>query len=217
MFSPRTTGFPFAWASAVSCLCFVMAPAIGSSQTAPVVTAEVHGRAAGVAPGDTVALTPDYLIGPNDLLSIVFWREKDLSADVVVRPDGKISLPLLNDVLVAGLTPEQLRRKLSDDARRFLEDPVVTVIVKQIANNRVFIVGEVKQPGPQLLSGPTTVLQLIAMAGGLTELADEKHIVITRTEGGQQRTFDFSYSQVVKRKALAQNILLKPGDTVVVP
>jgi polysaccharide biosynthesis/export protein len=206
-----------AWAAAVSSLCILIASANGSPQTAP---PRAPGAATPERPwnaGSAATQPADYLIGPNDVLSVVFWREKDLSAEVVVRPDGKISLPLLNDVQVGGLTPEQLRLHLADEARRFVEDPVVTVIVKQIANNKVFIVGEVRQPGPQLLSGPTTVLQLIAMAGGLTDLADRKHIVVTRTEGNQSRSYEFNYSDVVKGKGLAQNILLKPGDTVVVP
>lgn len=163
------------------------------------------------------AAPADYVIGPTDVLAITFWREDKLSGDVVVRPDGKISLTLLNDVQAAGLTPDQLRRKLTDAARRFIEDPVVGVSVKQVNNNKAFITGQVAHPGPFAMTGPTTVLQLIAMSGGLTEFADRKHIMVTRVERGTTASYEFNYDDVLKRKNLAQNIVLKPGDTVVVP
>jgi polysaccharide export outer membrane protein len=159
-----------------------------------------------------------YLIGPDDVLSVVFWREKDLTSDVVVRPDGKISLPLLNDIQAGGLTPEQLREAVDVEARRFVEDPSVTVIVKQIKSRRLFITGQVEKPGVYALGGPTTVLQLIAMAGGLKEFADGRRILIMRTDAtGHQIGSPFNYEQVLAGKNLEQNIELKPGDTVVVP
>ena len=159
----------------------------------------------------------DYVIGATDVLSVVFWGEKDLSTEVTVRPDGKISLPLLNDVVAAGLTPEQLRRALTDRASRFLEAPVVTVVVRQVNNNLAFVTGQVMRPGPYVLSGSTTVLHLLAMAGGFTEFADKKHILITRIENGVQRAHTFNYDDVVKRQDLSHNLVLKAGDTVVVP
>jgi len=160
---------------------------------------------------------PDYIIGPSDQLSIVFWREKELSADVLVRPDGKISLPLLNDVQAGGLTPEELRVKVTEAALRFVEDPNATVVVRQINSRKVFITGEVVKPGEYALAGPTTVLQLIATAGGIKEYADKEKIVILRTENGRETVLKFNYQQVVKQQKPAQNITLKPGDTVVVP
>lgn len=165
----------------------------------------------------SVDVAADYVLGPTDVLSVVFWGEKELTSEVTVRPDGKISLPLLNDVVAAGLTPEQLRRHLTDRAKRFLETPVVTVVVRQVNNNRVFVTGQVLRSGPYVLSGPTTVLQIVAMAGGFTEFADRKHILITRIANGVQRAFTFNYDEVVKRQDLSQNLILKPGDTVVVP
>ena len=162
-------------------------------------------------------LAPAYLIGPDDVLSIVFWRDKDMSADVAVRPDGKISLPLLSDVQAAGLTPLQLRDLLTEEAKRFVEDPNVSVVVKLINSRKVFVTGEVLKPGPYLLTGPTTVLQMIAIAGGLKEYADSKHITIMRTEAGRTLGFEFNYKDVAQRKKLSQNIELKPGDTLVVP
>ena len=164
-----------------------------------------------------VATPADFVIGPNDVLTVVFWRDKDMSSDVAVRPDGKISLPLLNDVQAAGLTPEQLRQQITSAAARLVEDPTVTVVVKEINSRKVFITGQVAKPGPYPLTGPTTVLQLIAMAGGVLEYADAKNITVMRTESGKPVSFGFNYKDVVKRKNLKQNIELRPGDTVIVP
>jgi polysaccharide export outer membrane protein len=165
----------------------------------------------------SVAPPPDYVIGPDDVLSVVFWREKDLTTDVVVRPDGRISIPLLNDITVTGLTPEQVREKLTVEAARFVQDPNVTIIVKQINSRHVFITGEVAKPGPYPLNGPTTVLQLISIAGGFLEYADSKNVLIMRNEGGRPTSHRFNYKEVIERRNLTQNIELKPGDTVIVP
>jgi polysaccharide export outer membrane protein len=164
-----------------------------------------------------VATPADFVIGPNDVLTVVFWRDKDMSGDVAVRPDGKISLPLLNDVQAAGLTPEQLRQALTAAAAKYVEDPSITVVVKEINSRRVFITGQVARPGPYALTGPTTVLQLISMAGGVAEYAHSKNITIMRTENGRPISFRFNYKEVINRKNLKQNIELKPGDTVIVP
>src|SRR6185295_1948896 len=123
----------------------------------------------------------DFVIGTEDVLGVVFFREKDMSADVVVRPDGKISLPLMNDIQAAGLTPDQLRERVEQEASRYFEDPNATVIVKQINSRKVFITGQIAHPGPFPVVQPTTVLQLIATAGGLNEFADSEHIIIWRT------------------------------------
>jgi polysaccharide export outer membrane protein len=170
------------------------------------------------APAPTGAPLPDdYVIGAEDILTIVFWREKDLSGEVAVRPDGRISLPLINEIEAAGLTPEQLRVKVTEAAEKLLEQPTVTVMVKQINSRKVYITGQVAKPGPYALSGPMTVVQLIAMAGGVHEYADDKNIAIMRTENGKQISLRFNYEEVKKRKKLEQNIQLKPGDTVIVP
>lgn len=158
-----------------------------------------------------------YVIGPGDVLSVVFWRDKDLSAEVTVRPDGKITLPLLNDVTAQGLTPEQLRERVTEAAKKFVEDPNPTVIVKEINSRRVFITGQVEKSGPYPLSASMTVLQLIATAGGLREFAQRKNITVLRLEAGQQVIYGFNYQDVLDRKNLEQNIELKPGDTIVVP
>jgi polysaccharide export outer membrane protein len=165
----------------------------------------------------TTATPPTYVIGPSDILSIVFWRDKDMSADVLVRPDGNITLPLLNDIQAAGLTPAQLRERVLTESRRYLEDPSPTVVVKEIHSRQVFITGQVEKPGPYPLATPTTVLQLIATAGGLKEYVDGRNILVTRSENGRQTAYMFDYQDLIKHKNFRQNIELKPGDTVVVP
>lgn len=181
----------------------------------PVVAPAPTGVPAG-APGG-VATPTDYVIGADDVLTVVFWRDKDMSTDVVVRPDGKITLPLLNDIDAAGSTPEQLRDRIAKASAEFIEDPSVTITVKQINSRKVFITGEVTRPGPYPLTTPTTVLQLIAMAGGLNQFAQRDEIVVMRTENGQALSLPFDYAAVAKRKKLQQNVLLKPGDVVLVP
>jgi polysaccharide export outer membrane protein len=177
----------------------------------PVASAPAPNAPKGIAP------PTDYVIGPDDQLSVVFWRDKDMSADVTVRPDGKITLPLLNDIQAAGLSPDQLREKVTDQAKRYVEDPQPTIVVRMINSRKVFITGQVAKPGPYSLMAPTTVLQLISMAGGLTEYAHGKKISIMRTENGRQIAYHFNYNDIAAGKNMRQNIELKPGDTVVVP
>lgn len=189
------------------------------------VMAGVSAAQAPAAPAPPAQVAPagvtppaDYIIGAADSLSILYWDHKEMSSDVVVRPDGKISLPLLNDVMAVGLTPEQLRTRIADAAAKFIEAPNVMVIVKDIKSREVFITGEVSKSGPYPINGPMTVLQLITIAGGLQEFADGKHISIIRVENGQPVSYLFNYDEVVKkRKNLKQNIQLRPGDQVVVP
>lgn len=197
--------------AAAALLVFLGCTPSGEAQTASATTAAAALAAVPAPPPG------DYTIGPDDILTIVFWKEKDMSSDVAVRPDGRISLPLLNDVDAAGLTPEQLRVKLAAAADKFLEEPTVTVVVKQINSRKVFITGQVPKPGPYPLTGPTNVVQLIAMAGGVLEYADSENIVIMRTVNGKPMSYEFNYKDVAKRKNLGQNIELKPGDTIIVP
>jgi polysaccharide export outer membrane protein len=159
----------------------------------------------------------DYVIGPDDVLTVVFWRDKDMTSEVTVRPDGKITLPLLNDVQASGLTPDQLRAQLTESASKLFEDPTVVVVVKEINSRKVFVTGNVSKPGVYELSAPTTVLQMIATAGGLLEYAKAKDIRIMRTENGKPVSLKFNYKDVSQGKKLEQNILLKPGDTVIIP
>jgi polysaccharide export outer membrane protein len=163
------------------------------------------------------AVDADYTIGADDVLTIAFWGEKDMSGDVIVRPDGKITLPLINDVVAAGLSPEQLRVRVAELAAQYFQNAQATVIVKEINSRRVFITGQVEKPGAYPLTTRTTVMQLIALAGGLKEFAKGNRIVIMRTAGGRDVHFAFDYRQVVEGRNLDQNVEMKPGDTVVVP
>jgi len=201
-----------------------LALAQGSTQPAPRPSQAAPPQPpAGVTPPVVVTpptgLTPpaDYLIGVEDVLTIVFWRDKDLSGDVTVRPDGMISVPLINEIRAAGLTPDQLRQQLVELAAKYIADPNAVVVVKQINSRKVFITGMVNKIGSYSLTAPMTVLQLIAMAGGLAPFADEENIVVVRTEKGRQTSYRFNYKEVTKRKKLEQNIWLQPGDQVVVP
>ena len=194
------------------------APAAGSGRSAvPASTPPAPSAAPTAAPAAAVVPPPGYVIGANDVLGVVFWREADLSGDVTVRPDGNISLPLLNDVKAAGRTPEELRAALVAAAARFVEDPNPTIVVKQINSLKVFVTGNVMKPGPYALLEATSVLQLISMAGGLKEFADDRNIIVIRTENGRQSSFRVNYHDVIRRRSLKQNIVLKSGDTVVVP
>jgi polysaccharide export outer membrane protein len=191
-----------------------VAVATAEPQSAP---AGGRGPAAASETANAIVPPPGYVIGAEDVLAVLFWREKELSGDVAVRPDGKITLPLINDIQAAGLTPDELRDRVNKMASQFVEDPNATVLVRAINSRKVFITGQVAKPGAYPLGGPTTVLQLIAMAGGVAEYADSENIAIMRTENGRPQALRFNYKDVSKRKNLAQNIELKPGDTIVVP
>ena len=168
-------------------------------------------------PTPGIATPADYVIGPDDALDVIVWRDKDMSASVQVRPDGKISLPLVNDIQAAGLTPDQLRETVKAAVARFVTDPSVTIVVRQINSRKVYVTGSVNKPGPFPLSDTMTVLQMLALAGGLSEYANGKEILVMRTERGQTQSFKFNYKDVSKGKNLQQNIVLRPGDTIVVP
>jgi polysaccharide export outer membrane protein len=197
----------------VSVLAVGASSALPAQQPAPNRTS----RNAPAAVPTGVPVPADYVIGAEDVLTIVFWREKEMTGDVTVRPDGRISLPLVNEIAAAGLTPEQLRAKVTEEADKYIENPTVTVVVKEIHSRKVFITGQVSKPGPYALGCPTTVVQLIAMAGGLQEYAKEKEITIVRTENGRPVSVRFNFADFKKGKNLQQNITLKPGDTIVVP
>ncbi len=158
-----------------------------------------------------------YTIGADDVLTIVFWKEPEMSGDAVVRPDGRISLPLLDEIRAAGLTPAQLRVELERAAAKFVRDPNATVVVKQINSLKVFITGMVARPGGYPITGRMTVLQLIALAGGLQEYADREHVVVVRLQDGRQTSYRFNYKEVAQQKRIEQNLELKAGDTVLVP
>lgn len=168
-----------------------------------------------VAAGAAVVPPPDYVVGADDVLAIVFWKEPDISSGHVrVRPDGKISLPLLGDVAAASLAPDQLKQQLEALARPFFANVAATVMVSEINSRKVFITGEVGHPGGFRLNGPMTLLQALALAGGFTESADKDRVEIVSSDAGQPARRRFSYKAIVKGKA--PDVALKPGDTVVV-
>jgi polysaccharide export outer membrane protein len=158
----------------------------------------------------------EYVIGPDDTLHISVWKEPDLTATLPVRPDGKISLPLLNDVPAAGLTPMQLKDSITEKLKKYIADPHVTVVVTAMNSRRFFVTGEVVHSGPMPLLPNMTVLQALSSAG-FSQFANVKGIYLLRTENGRQVKLPFNYKEVVKGNHPEQNIMLKPGDTVVVP
>ncbi|HZQ96684.1 MAG TPA: polysaccharide biosynthesis/export family protein [Candidatus Sulfotelmatobacter sp.] len=158
----------------------------------------------------------DYVIGADDMLRISVWKEPDLSETLPVRPDGKVSMPLLNDIPAAGLTPLQLKDSITEKLKKYIADPRVTVVVTAMNSRRVFVTGEVVHSGPMALLPHMTMLQALSQAG-FTQFANLKNIYLLRTENGRQVKLPFNYKDVVKGNHPEQNILLKPGDTLVVP
>ena len=188
--------------------------AAGASQ------AQEAARNAGSAPSAQVApATTDagYKIGPQDVLRIDVWKEPEISRSVPVRPDGKISLPLLNDVQAAGLTAMELANVISEGLKKFINSPQVTVSVSEINSRRVYVTGEVTRPGAFPLLPNMNVLQALTSAGGFTQFARTKSIYVLRTEDGKQVKHPFNYKDVVNGKKPEDNITLQPGDTIVVP
>jgi len=166
---------------------------------------------------EVAADSDQYLIGPEDVLTIHVWKEEALSRTAPVRMDGKISLPLIDEVQAAGLTPLQLKGVLTKKLKNFIENPVVSVIVTEANSFKVYVAGEVKNPGVFRLRSETTLLQIIPMAGGFTEWADQKKILIIRKEGGKEKRTTVNYKKALKGEEPASELLLKPGDTIVVP
>jgi polysaccharide biosynthesis/export protein len=172
---------------------------------------------AAVTPAAPAAGEEEYKIGPQDVLQVDVWKEAELTRRVPVRPDGKISLPLLNDVQAAGLTPTQLSSVLTEGLKKFINSPQVTVTVSEINSRRVYITGEVAHAGAIPLLPNMTVLQALSSSGGFTQFAKTKAIYILRTEDGKQVKHPFNYKDVRAGKNTDQNILLLPGDEIVVP
>ena len=160
---------------------------------------------------------PNYVIGAQDVLDVSVWKEPDVSRVVPVRPDGKISLPLLNDVQAAGLTPPQLAAQITDSLKKYVTTPQVTVIVTTINSQRVYILGEVTRPGAYPILPGMSVLQALSSAGGFTQYARVKSIFVRRFENGKEVKYPFNYKDVINGKKPEQEILLKAGDTIVVP
>lgn len=176
----------------------------------------------GIAPAVFAAPTPavgggDYEIGAEDVLEISVWREKDLQREVLVRPDGWLTFPLVGNVAAAGKTPQQLENDIRQRLRKFIPDPEVSVTVKKIQGLKVFVTGRVGKPGEYVIGRYVDVLQALSLAGGLTPFAKEDKIKVIRRQAGKETVIPFDYSEVKKGKSLQQNITLKSGDVIVVP
>ena len=171
-------------------------------------------HASAVSPAKVSA---DYVIGPDDVLDVSVWKEQDLTRTLQVRPDGRISMPLLNDVQAAGFTPSQLAQTISERLKKYLTAPQVTIIVTQINSQRVYVIGEVTRPGAYPLLPGMTILQAISSAGGLTQFANSKKIFLMRNENHIQTKYPFSYKEVLDGRKAEENLPVKPGDTIVVP
>lgn len=164
-------------------------------------------------PGSQASQT--YVIGPDDTLYVSVWKEPDLTETLPVRADGKISMPLLNDVQAAGLTPMQLGAALTDKLKKYVSDPHVTIVVTQMNSQRVYVTGEVLHPGAMNLTPNMTILQALSSAG-FTQFANTKGIYVLRNQNGAETKLAVNYKRLIKGEG-GQNIALKPGDTIVVP
>jgi polysaccharide export outer membrane protein len=191
-------------------------PFIARGQAADAAKAKV-APTAGQAAAQALAIDPEYKIGPQDVLRIDVWKEAEISRTAPVRPDGRISLPLLNDVQAAGLTPTQLATVITDGLKKFITNPQVTVGVTEINSRRVYVTGEVTHQGAFPLLPNMTVLQALSSAGGFSQFAKLKSIYVLRTEDGKQIKHPFNYKDVVSGKKPESNIPLLPGDVIVVP
>jgi len=171
-------------------------------------------------PGDSEPEPPsnnDYRIGVGDLLNIQVWKETDLTRSVPVRPDGKISFPLLDDIRAAGLTPLELKAVLTEKLKQYLSEPRVTVLVEEVNSYRVYVMGEVLTPGALVLKSKTTLLQAISLAGGFTGYAKRNEITVLRRLARRDERILVSYERILSGKSPEQNLVLEPDDTVVVP
>lgn len=163
------------------------------------------------------ALSDSYLVQPGDTLAILVWKEQDLQGEFLVRPDGGLTFPLAGEIEAAGHTVEDTRKTLQSRLVKYIPDPVVTVAVKKADGSRIFVVGKVNRPGDFPLIRPMDVMQALSLAGGMTPFADANDIRILRRDGEHQHVFRFRYDDVRRGRSLAQNIVLRSGDTVVVP
>ena len=177
----------------------------------------LFGPAISARAGDVPAAEDEYRIGPEDVLDITLWNHPDLARVVPVRPDGRISLPLVNDVVVSGFTSQQLRDILSQKFLPFVPNPEVSIIVREIHSFKVSVLGNVRTPGRFELKSRATVLDALALAQGLTEFADRRRIVVLRHEGTQVKRIRFDYDDSVSESGASTVMFLRPGDTIFVP
>ena len=193
-------------------ICLTLAVHAQSQTSQPPANADaLHGTPAGPINDGS------YIIGPEDLITIYVWKEPELTQTLAVRPDGKITLPLLNDLNASGSTTLELKEKISNGLKQYISEPNVTVIVQSARSQKASIMGEVARPGTYFINGPTNILQLISLAGGFRDFAATDKISVIRQENGKTVKLKFNYRDFVKGKNLDQNTQIKPGDIVVVP
>ncbi len=176
-------------------------------------TAATNASATAEIPG----VTADYQLGAGDVLSINVWKEPELSRVLPIRPDGKISLPLVGDVVASDKTAEQLQVAIANALRTYLQHPEVTVMVQDARSRRFNVVGQVQKPGSFVLAQPTSVLDALAVAGGFRDFAKKSKVYVLRVSNGSTERLAFNYDKVIKGESSAQNVLLRNNDTVVVP
>ncbi len=198
------------WVTATGLVLSLIVTGLAAAQEPPRAPSRALGSGAAGMPGE-------YKVGPDDVLDIAVWNTPTLSRVVPVRPDGKISLPLLNDVPVAGLTPMQLKDVLAKRFAEFVPTPEVSVIVREVRSFNISVVGEIRNPGRYELRGRTTVLDALAKAGPFTDFASRGKIVVLRPNGAATKRIPFNYSKVIAADGEHENFVLQPGDIVVVP
>jgi polysaccharide export outer membrane protein len=207
----------------MACLCIAASLAVGQSSASQDQATRSRSKQSQPSPGvasGTIPAPPgdDYIIGPEDILDITVWKQTELSGHVPVRPDGKISVPLIGEVEAAGLTPPKLADVITEKLKTYITKPQVNVMVMEVRSQFVNIVGEVSKPGRYELTQPMTILDAISNAGGPTQFAKLKKIYVLRAQAkGVQQTLFFDYKAVIKGRKLQENIYLKRGDTLVVP
>ncbi|HET8945742.1 MAG TPA: polysaccharide biosynthesis/export family protein [Candidatus Polarisedimenticolia bacterium] len=187
-----------------------------AAETKPATDPKPPAEAKGTPPAATTAEDSEYRIGIEDILAISVWRDPDLTREVPVRPDGRISLPLLQDIDAAGKTPKELAQDIQRRLKEFLSNPSVTVIVREVNSLKAYMMGEVLKPGPILLRSPVRLLQGIALAGGLTPYGGRASVVLYRKTATGEKVIELSYREIVGGRKPEDNLMLEPGDTVVV-
>jgi polysaccharide export outer membrane protein len=190
------------------------APPVSPSGADSAVTPPANARTSAAA--TVIDTSKDYRIGPEDVLDVLVWKQENLSRTVPVRPDGKVSLPLVNDIVAAGLTPNELRQQITDRLTEYVPSPEVSVIVKEVHSVKVAVLGAVKMPGHYEVKSPATVLELIARAQGLTEFANRDRIVVLRQSSNGSTRIPFNYRKVAEGSE-QDNFFVRAGDIIVVP
>jgi polysaccharide export outer membrane protein len=207
------------WKAAVAALVLISGMALAQGASAQPAATSASDKTTSDNATNAVSASsagPTYVIGAEDVLHVAVWKETDLTATLPVRPDGKISLPLLDDVQASGLTPKQLADSVTEKLKKYIADPHVTVVVTAINSKRIYLVGEVVHTGATPMSPNMTVLQALSSAG-MNQFAKTKGIYVLRTENGKQQKLPVNYRKLIKGEQIEQNYLLQPGDTIVVP